>query len=77
MAAGFRTPLFILGLSAGVAIQAGFNGPLPHRAFSGTTNAPSPDMVSVERESRRATVLYEDRVAIVLYEDRELTVPQI
>ncbi len=34
MAAGFRTPLFILGLSVG--IQAGFNGPLPHRGFSGT-----------------------------------------
>ncbi len=34
MAAGFRTPLFILGLSVG--IQAGFHGPLPHRGISGT-----------------------------------------
>ena len=33
MAAGFRTPLFILGLS--VAVQAGFHGPLPHRGISG------------------------------------------
>ena len=36
MAAGFRTPLFILGLSVG--IQAGFHGPLPHRGISGTPN---------------------------------------
>lgn len=29
MAAGFRGPLFLLGLSKGSAVQAGFRGPLP------------------------------------------------
>ena len=29
MAAGFRGPLFLLGLSANSTVQAGFRGPLP------------------------------------------------